>query len=341
MRKAKTVERTGRWMKVAEIIVPAAWRRALRRVDGVVDHHRHAVEQPVLPGSDHLVAGGDAFLDLDEAACPAPGLDEDLVDHEPLRLRRGWRGCHRFARCGVGRRCRSRRCRRLHHIDVVAVEAGHHGGVRQRDRAVLDRQLDLDLNELSGGQPVLRVGDLGADGDETARGIDLGVDADDAAGKGELAVAQAEADRLADVKLAKPLLGNVEVGAEGLEVLERSDDGARSQVLPGLDAGDADRAAERRPKLLLPEKRLELLDLCRRSGGGRLRCFESGGATDARACSTRWRVRATGGRALPGSSRPRGRPARSHRRAEGASRRRRPDRWPRREGPRRSRWSGP
>ena len=141
------------------------------------------------PGGDHRLAAFQAVDDLDQIALAAADLHEGLARHQlflgALRPGRAEQPRPRLShrRAGGGFRSATGRLLLLfgHDVDVVAVEAGHDRGLRQRDDVRHRGQLDAHARELAGAQLAVGVLHLGPHGHEARLRVDLRVDADDAA----------------------------------------------------------------------------------------------------------------------------------------------------------------
>ena len=264
-----TIERTGRRMKISEKFTAPAPppARASARPAWSRDLDGRFVLQAVLAAGDDLVAGVQALGDFDAAAVAAADGDEDLLGDELRRaaLRRG--GGDGVAGLALGA-CRRNRIGRRCDVDVVAVEAGHDRRLRQRDDVVFRRQIDAHGEELAGADRAVRVVDLRLHGDEARAGVGLRVDADDAAVEIEVRFFLTEARGLVHLQRDRRLFGDREVDLHAVEILQRDDDGADGDVLADVDAGDAERAGERRLDRLLIDDRLRAL--ARRLGDAEL-----------------------------------------------------------------------
>ena len=170
-----TIVRTGRRMKISEKFMRRSVlpERQGCRIGLVVDDHRHVVGELVLAGGDDRLSGLHTLGDLDHVALTPAELDEDLARHE-LRLgarlpcgcagvRRRSAGASRGGGSLGGLIRRRLRVGLLHHVDVVAVEAGHDAGLRQRDHVGDLRQRDAHADELTGPQLAVGILDFGAD----------------------------------------------------------------------------------------------------------------------------------------------------------------------------------
>src|SRR5690606_8954578 len=111
----------------------------------VVDANLCAVAKSVLAGVHDHVANVEPAGDLDDTTLAAAKRHEDLLDGVELffafgGLFFGW----------------------LEAVDVVAVEAGDDGCLRNRNDVLFSRQLDANARELTRVQLAFRIGDLRA-----------------------------------------------------------------------------------------------------------------------------------------------------------------------------------
>ena len=164
------------------------------------------------------------------------------------------------------------RCAHAAGIDVFAT--GGIGGVHRGARNSFD--VSADLHELARSQLALRIGDLAANRHQPARRIDLGVDAANGAGEWQVSSVCAKPDRLTDFEERKLLLGNGEVDAHRVEILQRHHRVAGRQILADVDPRNARGAGKRRRQLLLLEHSLQLVYLRSRSIRRRARGIERG-----------------------------------------------------------------
>ena len=144
-------------------------------------------------------------------------------------------------------------------VDVVAVEAHHHGRLRQRDHARLLVEVGAHAGELARPELAIGIVDDRPDGDQARLGIDLRIDAGDRALEIEMAFGQPDAHRLAQPEIRQLLLGNGEIDPHPAQVLERRDRLSRLDVLADVDLRDAGDAGERRQDGLLRHARVDLL----------------------------------------------------------------------------------
>src|SRR2546426_6017580 len=248
MTRLTTIARTGRFTnRSVSLILTVLWLGSalVGRLNFVVYENRRTVAKLEHTGADDLFASLKARENCDLIATRRPELDE-LLAHAAIGLA-------------------------LLVLEVrddeyrIAIWRIADGGTRKSYNRTTRAQENLRLNEHTGSQRALRVGQRGLKLNVSGRFVHDRVDGRNASRVLDpRQIAGCDANVVAGMHLARVLLRHAEIHINRIQRLQRNNCVTSRKVLPQVDLADAKDPRKRRPNRLSRDCGLDLSDLCLR-----------------------------------------------------------------------------